>query len=177
MLAQIALLPEQTQTLVEELVSTLPPQIQHLLSYKGQCALITYGRECKMRAGKEMIYKVSEMIVRMGINYDNIAAVKDKRESGELPKENAGLLFGNYVAGLWPYIVEYEDNLYVRVFTVPNNPTVIRKVSYIRNDVEITKEEAQKDCLASEFADRGTSLETLLLKLNGILSVNGSDIP
>jgi len=175
-LAQMNVLPEQTFTLVEELVKTLPKKVRALLEMRGQMCSITYARECKMRKGEAMIYKYSDMIVRVGIEYDNIKAVKEKRESGELPALNQGLSWGSYVPGLYPFIITHKDNLYFRFFTVPNNPTVIRNVSYMRDGKEITKEEAQVACLASEFAERETTLETFCCKLEGILLINGKEV-
>ena len=169
-----ATLSAQTLTFVDALVATLPAKVQAILALKGQFVSITYGRECKVRKGAPMVLKYSKMVLRAGISYDEIAAVQAKRESGELPEENAGLQWGAYVPGLFPYIISHKDALYFRFFTVPNSARV--SPTYVCNGVEISAEEARQHCLASEFAERETTLETITLKIEGILEVNGKGV-
>ncbi len=162
------------KTLAADVLAQLPKKVQALLDMTGQFVSITYGKECKMRKGAAQVYKFSKMTLRCGIEYDNIAAVEAKRESGELPKENQGLSWGSYVPGLYPYIIEHKGSLYFRFFTVPNSNHV--KPTFVCNGKEITREQAESMCLASEFQERETTLETVTLKVEGILDINGKEV-
>jgi len=164
----------QTLTHADSVISSLPAKVQKLLAMKGQFVSITYGKECKVRKGRAPIQKFSKMTLRCGVEYDNIAAVQGKRESGELPSENQGLSWGAYVPGLYPYILEHKGSLYFRFFTVPSSNRVAP--SFARNGVEISRDEAREDCLASEFQERETTLETIVLKIEGILEINGQEV-
>ncbi len=162
------------QSLTADVLAQLPKKVQALLDMTGQFVSITYGRECKMRKGMPQVLKFSKMTLRCGIEYDNIAAVEAKRESGELPAENAGLSWGRYVPNLYPYIIEHKGSLYFRFFTVPNSAKT--SPMFVLNGKEITKEEAERMCLASEFQERETTLETMTLKVEGILEINGKEV-
>lgn len=161
------------QTLSDQTISALPSKVRALLNMTGQFLTVNYGKECKMRKGCVQVHKFSKMTLRAGIEYDNIAAVMDKRESGELPKENAGLSWGAYVPGLYPYIIEHKGALYFRFFTVPNTKSVS---TFVRDGVEISREDARMVCLASEFREDDTTLETITLKVEGILEINGKEV-
>jgi len=165
----------QTISIAADTLAQLPKKVQALLDMQpGAFVSITYGRECKMRKGAAQVYKFSKMTLRCGIEYDNIAAVEAKRESGELPKENQGLSWGAYVPGLYPYIIEHKGSLYFRFFTVPSNTRVAP--TYVLNGKEITSAEAEGLCLASEFRELDTTLETITLKVEGILDINGKEV-
>ncbi len=160
------------QNFAADVLAQLPKKVRALLDQQpGAFVRITYGKECKMRAGvTSQVYKFSKMTLRCGIEYDNIKAVIGKRIEGELPKENAGLSWGSYVPGLYPFIIEHKNALYFRFFTVPNSKT---ETTYVLNGKEITREEAMVLCPKSEFPDRDTTLETVTLKVEGILDING----
>lgn len=162
------------QTFPQTVLDSLPAKVRALLTMTGQFVSITYGKECKMRKGMPQVLKFSKMTLRCGVEYDNIGAVKEKRESGELPAENAGLSWGRYVPNLYPYIIEHKGSLYFRFFTVPNSAKV--SPMFVLNGKEITREEAERMCLASEFQERETTLETMTLKVDGILEINGKEV-
>ncbi len=144
-------------SVAQSVINDLPSKVQTLLSMKGQFLTITYGKECKVRKGEVPIFKFSKMMLRAGVSYDEIQAVKAKRESGELP-----------------YIIEHKGNLNFRFFTVPNAQRYAP--TFVRNGKEITREEAQTACLASEFQERETTLETMTVKVEGILEINGKEV-
>lgn len=165
----------QTISIAADVLASLPAKVRTLLDMQpGAFVSITYGRECKMRKGAAQVYKFSKMTLRCGIEYDNIAAVEAKRETGELPKENQGLSWGAYVPGLYPYIITHKDSLYFRFFTVPNGARV--SPTFVLNGKEITSAEAEGLCLASEFRESDTTLETITLKVEGILEINGKEV-
>ncbi len=162
------------QSLAADVLAQLPKKVVALLDLTGQFVSITYGKECKMRKGASQVYKFSKMTLRCGIEYDNIAAVVGKRLVGDLPEENAGLSWGAYVPGLYPYIIEHKGSLYFRFFTVNSGARIAP--TFVRDGQEITREEAMSACLASEFQERETTLETITLKVEGILDINGKEV-
>lgn len=69
--------------------------VLQLIHVKGQIVAIKTERECKIRKGAKPITKQSMFTCRLGVNYDNIRKVQDKRETGELPAQNQGLSWGS----------------------------------------------------------------------------------
>lgn len=137
-----------------------------LLSRKGQIVTVETERSMKVRKNQEPILKQSEFQCRVGVNYDNIASVKEGRANGEKPAENAGLPWGEWV--VFPYVIAHKGEYYVRCTVVRNN---FRKAAkFIRGGVEISKEEAQIACLASEFSEGGDN-EVFNIKVSSIRSV------
>lgn len=140
---------------------------RQLLSRKGQICTFTTTRDLKVRKGQDPIKKTSTFQARVGVNYDNIQAVKEKRANGELPAENQGLPWGTWAA--FPYVIEHKDEFYFRCTTIRNN--FIPKTEYTRNGQVISKEEAQAAALASEFRE-GEPSDVFNIKVSSILSVN-----
>ena len=130
-------------------LSSLPSAVQQLFALKGQFASLRMVKPLKMKKGKTQIFKDSTFVCRIGVDYDNIANVKEKREIGVLPEENAGLPWGEWA--LFPYVITHKGKFYFRCTQVNNNPNSIPKTRYLRDGAEISKDEAQLDCLASEF--------------------------
>ena len=136
-----------------------------LLSRKGQMVTVVTERPLKVRKGEELITKLSEFQARVGVNYDNIASVQEKRASGELPEVNAGLPWGEW--DVPNYTIKHKDELYIRMATVTNG--FKREPVYTRKGVEISAEEAKKAALASEFSPSNS--EVFNIKLSNILEV------
>ena len=137
-----------------------------LTSRKGQIVTIQTTRAMKVRKGQDPIQKSSEFQCRVGVNYDNIQAVKDKRAEGILPAENAGLPWGEWVD--FPYFIAHKGEYYVRCTVLRN---AHRKApSYTQNGQEITKEQAAVMCLASEFRDSDDN-DVFNIRVSSIRSV------
>lgn len=113
-----------------------------------------------------IIEKWTKMQCRAGVSYDNIQNVVEKRESGELPKENQGRPYGEWVE--YPYIAEYKGQKYFRFSTIPTN--MKREVKYLLNGKPITEEEAKKYCGANEFGDRN-KLDVFEVKEESIIEL------
>ena len=94
------------------------------------------------------VVKSSHKTVRFGVKYDNMKSTKEGRANGTLPAVSSGLPWGNWKPGEENYIIEHKGNTYLRCATSPNKG----KSYYFINGVLSTKEEAEKMCLASEFA-------------------------
>jgi hypothetical protein len=146
----------------------LNQKVWDLMKFKGQIVTLKTRRPMKMRKGRETIEKESVFQCRLGVTYDNIQNVQDKRALGELPITNAGLPWGEWV--FHPYIIEYKDQYYFRC-TVLNNPNSVHKTRYIRDGIDITKEEAMIDCLGSEFSTSDN--DVFNIKVDNIVEVNG----
>lgn len=140
--------------------------LKHIMTRKGQIVTIVSERAMRVRKGQQPITKRSEFQCRVGVNYDRIKDVIAKRESGELPKENAGLPWGTWVE--FPYVIEHKGEFYVRCTSLDND--FYREPLYTRAGDAISREEAQASCLASEFADRDNN-DVFNIRLNSILSV------
>lgn len=137
-----------------------------LMSRKGQIVTLVTERNMKVRKNQQPIRKLSEFQCRVGVNYDNIKAVKEKRETGELPEKNAGLPWGEWVE--FPYVISHKGELYIRCTAIKND--FVREPVYTQNGDTITKLQAQAQCLASEFSERSDN-EVFNIKLSSLLSV------
>lgn len=113
---------------------------------KGSFMSLKVFRPLKMKKGVPQYYKEWRAVVKPGINYENIGEVKEKRETGELPAENAGLPYGQWFQ--FPYVVEYRGKFHYRF--VPKKGTKVKTVYLNNKGQEVSKEEALTGALASE---------------------------
>lgn len=140
--------------------------LQLLNKRRGTIATMTTLRAMKVRKDKEPIQKLATFQARVGVEYDNIQAVKDKRADGTLPAENQGLPWGEWYD--YPHIIAHKGEYYYRCTRVRNQ--FIPQVTYLRNGTEISRAEAEQDCLASEF--RGdTDNEVFTIKVASLQQV------
>ena len=97
----------------------------------------TYVSLTKVKDLGNDIIKESDMRIRVGVNYKNLKANKNK-EIQPLP-------WGKWVKGLENLVVEHKGNYYLRITST--NPNDLEKASdviatrYIQNGKEISKEE------------------------------------
>jgi len=75
--------------------------------------------------------KVTDMVIRMGIDYYNIEENKDK------PRQ--GLPWGEYVLGLEGYVIQNKGQLYLRVYD--NGTNISSKSKYLLNGQEVNKDD------------------------------------
>jgi hypothetical protein len=153
----------------------MPHAVQKLLKLKGQFVRIAIKREMKTRKGMPTIIKSSKLTVRIGVDYSNIASVKEKRENGDLPsQEESTLPWGHWVDGLFPYVIEHKGEYYVRC-TVVNNPNSHSETHYFINGQEKSRDEIESMCLASEFKDRD-DLDVFNVKMSNLVAINNEMI-
>lgn len=119
---------------------------------KGTFTAMTWERPVKMKKAyaTENVVKRSQGVVRLGIEYDNMQAVQDKRNNGELPTENQGLKWGVWEE--YPYIISHKDRKYLRCATSQNNKI---KTAYFKDGKEISFDSIADMVLASEKKDTG----------------------
>lgn len=165
-----------TATISLETVDALmamPKEVQALLNKRGQFVSIRIQRIMKTRKGMPEIIKDSTLTVRVGVDYSNIASVKEKRENGELPSaEESKLPWGEFVEGLFPYVIHHKGEYYVRCSVVNNNPNSHHSTKYFINGVEKTRDDIESMCLASEFRDRD-DLDVFNVKMSNLIAING----
>lgn len=115
----------------------------------GQFVRVTTVKELKVRKKHHgvTIVKQSEFVARPGIQYDNMASVGEKRESGELPSENQGLPWGEWE--VYPYAIQHKGNRYLRFATAQGSKRTA-PIYYLNGEVA-SREEVEPYCLASEF--------------------------
>lgn len=94
------------------------------------------------------ITKITHIVIRGGVEYDNIGLVQEKREDGSLPSENAGLPWGQWVE--YPLHIEHKGTDYARFYPA-SGINFTPKVSFLMNGVEVDKSVVEPLCLASEF--------------------------
>jgi hypothetical protein len=119
---------------------------------KGANLSATIHKTLKTLKGVEdVIEKKTRLVVRGGIDYDNIALVQEMRESGQLPDKNAGLPWGEWAQ--FPYHITHKEQDYARFYPA-SGIDFSTHVEYYRNGNVATKEEVKDLCLKSEFSDK-----------------------
>lgn len=142
--------------------------INDILSRKGTIVTVTAEKQVKVKKGRPPINKVSVFQARLGVTYDNMQSVKDKRKSGELPENNQGLPWGNWK--VYPYIIEHNGKDYIRFSKV--NSSMKTETHYYRNGIEISKGEVYNDCLASE-KPKDNELDVFNIPVDNIIDIKG----
>lgn len=154
----------------------LPQVITNLMTqHKGQIVHMTLNRAIKVRksAGPVNVRKISTCYGRVGVNYDNQKDVVAKRETGELPTENAGLPWGNWA--VFPYVIEHKGAFYFRFATVKNNDCALPEARYFLNGDEVSAETVKSLTLASEWTDKA-DLDTFSVNVSNIQEINGKPV-
>lgn len=99
-------------------------------------------------AGDVVVEKVTNTCVRTGVTYDNIKNVQEKRESGELPAENAGLLWGEWK--VFNYVKTHKGDKYFRLYT-GTNKNFVPTTHYYLDGVEVGREVVEPICTKAAF--------------------------
>jgi hypothetical protein len=163
------------------------PEVSALIKYRGQAVKIKTIKAMPLRKNgidglpinqSTIVLKESVFVGRVGVNYDNQKDVIAKRESGELPKENAGMKWGEWVPGLEKYVKRHvnklgELNLYFRFSTV-KGAFKYKQVQYFVNGVPCDKETAQNFC--TKFEDDSKDLDCFDIHIKNIVEVNDKPV-
>ena len=153
-------------------MNEIPAKVAALSALHGSIVTLRTVRDCKVRKGEVAITKDSTFQCRIGVNYDNIAAVKEKREDGTLPETNQGLIGREWI--VFPYIQRTLKNnkFLLRCTKLNGNPT---KTLFLRAGKEITRLHAEEACLASEFRD-GDRPDVFDVTIDNITEINGKAV-
>ena len=150
------------------------------LSRRGQIVSVAWARQMAVPKGATVsVEKHVSTQARAGVNYDNISKVQDKRESGELPAQNAGLPWGHWhtVAGvsLFPHVIAHTpkgqsvEKHYLRFATLAGVRAVTR---YYANGQEISEARARELTLAKEWRDESGPLDVYTVAAENVISIS-----
>ena len=149
----------------------LPAPVKSLLSKRGTFVSLKWSRPVKTRKGHDVgTIKETVATVRIGCEFENLAAVQDRREAGE---EKGEMAWGNWL--VYPIIKEHKGSFYVRGTMVKGNDNCKPKVRFLRQGEEVSREQALEFALASETKTSDEAAEQLVfdVKVDNILEVNG----
>jgi hypothetical protein len=119
-------------------------------SRKGANLSVVINKPLKAKSAHRAnrIEKITKLVIRGGVEYDNIGEVQELRESGALPDQNAGLPWGQWAE--YPLHITHKEQDYARFY--PASGIDFRPTStYLLNGVEVDKSVIEPLCLASEF--------------------------
>jgi hypothetical protein len=145
--------------------------VTYLTEHKGQHVPIMWRRAMKTRKDvKEKVEKQTRAYVRAGIEYANLASVKEGIADGTRDEVGSLPVWQEWAAK--PFILRHKENgtEYVRLYpaTFDNLKPV---VEYYVNGALVNPETVKPLCLASEFRERDTPTEVFQVKANDILSI------
>jgi hypothetical protein len=129
--------------------------IQTIDTHKGQNLNAIFGKSLKVKKGVvDNVEKITSLVIRGGIEYDNTKAVQEGRENGTLPSENAGLPWGEWVQ--YPVHIAHKETDYCRFYPASGadiftGKEFVPKVEYYLNGEQVDKSVVEPLCLASEF--------------------------
>jgi hypothetical protein len=142
--------------------------VETLRTRKAQHVPATWERAMKTLKGtKENITKRTTAYVRAGIDYANLAAVKQGIEAGEREAVEP-LPWGEWVA--FPFIIAHKGAEYVRLYPAVFD-NLKATVEYFIDGKPATVEQVRPLCLASEFRERDEAPLCFTLKAESIVSI------
>jgi len=161
------------QPAVDRTTSDRNKLVARLLQKHGHIVTLTTKRLVKVRKGQPAVEKESTFQCRIGVSYDNIKKVQEKRESGELPPENAGLNGVEFVH--YPTILQSikSHELYVRCSIVKNNFIPKTTYRFVDSGVEVDRGTVEIIALAAEFPKGERSNDVFNIKLDSIIEMKG----
>jgi len=128
-----------------------------LLTKKGQFGNIVIEKTIipLKKFSEQRIVKKTTMTYRAGIEYDSLSAVQMKRDIGELPETPQSLPWGEWVDGLYPYVIIHKGEHYARIYPVLNN---VPNVVWTLNDIEVTYADVELYLTAADKPKKKDSL-------------------
>lgn len=124
--------------------------LERIMNVKGQIVTLKWNKTCKTKKSCEdtITKDTIAKCVRIGCGYDNLSVVKEGRENGELPTENAGLP-ASLEWEVYPTLLrnKFTGKQFVRVETMSNS---IFNSNFYKNGREVSKESILDVLLASE---------------------------
>jgi hypothetical protein len=137
---------------------------------KGAYYSMVIERPAKVRKSYSglSITKRLTTVVKVGIGYDTFKAVKEAREDGTLPKENAGLPWGEWAwlnpngsivgadeatddaKSLYPYVITHKGGLYFRSYANLGQT----KAEWFVGGEKVNKADIAPFLLSSETSDK-----------------------
>lgn len=117
------------------------------------------------------VTKIVEVVARFGVEYANMASVKQKMAQKAAIGQAASvhtLAWGSWKSD---FLIENKGQTYVRLTCPKNNPKLAPKViGYYANGKEITKAEAMTMTRASDWATK-EDIDVYVKKIDDIISI------
>ena len=113
-------------------------------------------KSCPYKIVKSSKYKNA----RLGISYDNMSQTQVLRNTDEIPKENAGLTWGEWKS--FPYVIEHKGKDYLRCYVEIRNI----ETTWIKDGEVVNKADIEEYLLSSEKKKpkEGVDIVTLSIK-------------
>ena len=140
-----------------------------LVSRKGQFSRAAWSRACKtLKTCTATIIKTTVMTVRAGIEYDAMKAVKEARENGDLPAENAGLAWGSY--DIYPYVRvnDAKDTRYAQLYPSRDINT---HVVYHMDGVQVAYDDIVGVLYSKEKRNENGFVRCITVKMNDMVEL------
>lgn len=121
---------------------------------KGANIVCEWTRPAKVRAINTLgkVEKRVRAIGRMGLDYENLSSVQDKRENGDLPAAPSnGLPWGEWA--IFPYLIAHKGQHYLRLYN-GTCATVKPHAEWLVNGEPASAEIVKPVLLASETAEK-----------------------
>lgn len=133
---------------------------------KGTFSSLVWEKQLPVRKSfpNVIVTKRTSTIARVGVIYDNMKVVKGKRESGQLPTENAGLSWGTWET--FPYFIQHKGKRYLRISLDKNNKM---SSEYFLNGRKVSKDEAIPYCTKAAFPN-GNEPDVLSISVENIIA-------
>ena len=140
-----------------------------LRNHKGQNIKAVWAKHLKTRKGVESIVeKITSIVIRAGIDYENLAVVKEGRANGSMPEVSAGLPWGEWAE--FPFHIAHKGTDYVRFY--PTSGSAKAQSQYLLDGKPVAKEDVIALCLASEFSKPSDEAPTCFtVKADNVQSV------
>jgi len=141
---------------------------------KGANIVLEWERDCAVLKRGELngrnVRKHVRAVGRMGVEYDNQKAVQEKRASGELPKENAGLADWQEWEQ-YPFILRHKVNgtRYLRLYNGTSKTTTPKR--YFTVDGELKEFSAIESALAASERKEHDG-DCFMVKIESLLRVH-----
>lgn len=143
--------------------------VEALKTRKGQHARVYWTRTLKtLKDVPCVVTKHTTAWVRAGINYANLASVREGIEAGER-EEVQPLKWGTW--SQFPFIITHKGNDYVRLYPAVFENLKTPEVAYFIDGKEATAEECKALCLASEFREREDELTCFTINTANIQGI------
>ena len=137
---------------------------------KGAHVKVTWSRPCKTLKSFDggVITKRTSAFVRAGIDFANLASVKNSIANGERG-EVQSLPWGTWRE--FPFVIEHKGNEYVRLYPASFN-NLRPSVEYSRDGFPVTLNEIAPFLQASELRDNDDKpIECFTVKADSVISV------
>lgn len=148
-------------------VTVIPANVLNLLTRKGQFVSIHTKRPMKMKKGQPVVEKESQFVARIGVEFDNIKSVQEKRADGTYPEKNQGLPWGKWVVP--NVLIEHKGEFYIRCTKGSNTPT---KTKYLLGNTELDRDQVKPMTLSAEFSTHDDN-EVFNIKVSSIIELKG----